>query len=449
MRACPCCTSVPEAVHHPAPQLKGPLRAKRRVLVAALMGTAVEFYDFFIYGTAAALVFGPLFFPAQSSAAQTLLAFASFGIAFFARPVGAVAFGHFGDRVGRKSTLVISLLTMGLSTFAIAFLPTYAVAGWVAPALLCLMRFGQGFGLGGEWGGAALLTSEHAPPGWESRFVSIMQLGSPIGFFVANGVFLLIGLALSDEQFMAWGWRIPFLGSAVLVAVGLWIRLKIEETPHFRAVIERQETVRIPFFEIITRHGWQLACGAAGVVSTFAVFYLATAFALALAVDALGYERETFLVLQLIANCFYICGILVAGIFADRIGPRAVLAGGAVATMIVGLIFEGGLRSGSALVVCGTLSLAMLVLGFNNGPLGSWLATLFPVRSRYTGVSLAFNLGGILGGAVVPFIAQLLVVQGSDRTTMMLLVTAGLTTLLGTAFGTARSESKIRQGQIA
>lgn len=187
------------------PAAHGPLRAKRRVLVAALMGTAVEFYDFFIYGTAAALVFGPLFFPASSPAAQTLLAFASFGLAFFARPFGAIAFGHFGDRVGRKSTLVVSLMMMGLSTFAIAFLPTYATAGWLAPALLCLMRFGQGFGLGGEWGGAALLTAEHAPPGWEGRFVSIMQLGSPIGLFAANGMFLILGIFLSDEQFMAWG----------------------------------------------------------------------------------------------------------------------------------------------------------------------------------------------------------------------------------------------------
>lgn len=425
------------------------MRAKGRVLVGALMGTAVEFYDFFIYGTAAALVFGPLFFPASSPAAQTLLAFASFGLAFFARPIGAIAFGHFGDRVGRKSTLVVSLMMMGLSTFAIALLPTYATAGWIAPALLCLMRFGQGFGLGGEWGGAALLTAEHAPAGWEGRFVSIMQLGSPIGFFAANGVFLLLGMMLDDAQFMAWGWRIPFLGSAVLVILGLWMRLKIEETPQFQAALDKEEVVRIPFVEIAGRHGLQVLAGAAGVVSTFAVFYLATSFALALAVDQVGFAREVILTLQMVANCFYVIGILLAGVLADRMGSRLVLAGASIATIVVGIFFEAGLRSGSLTLTGATLCAAMLVLGFNNGPLGSWLATLFPVRSRYTGVSLAFNLGGILGGAVVPFIAQLLVVQGSSQTTGVLLLLAGLATLAGTLFGRRRAATDIQQGQTA
>lgn len=431
------------------PAAHGPLRAKRRVLVAALMGTAVEFYDFFIYGTAAALVFGPLFFPASSPAAQTLLAFASFGLAFFARPFGAIAFGHFGDRLGRKSTLVVSLMMMGFSTFAIAFLPTYATAGWLAPALLCLMRFGQGFGLGGEWGGAALLTAEHAPPGWEGRFVSIMQLGSPIGLFAANGMFLLLGIFLSDEQFMAWGWRIPFLGSAVLVMLGLWIRLKIEETPQFQAAADAEDVVRIPFVEIASRHGLQVLAGAAGVISTFAMFYLATSFALAFGVGELGYAREDFLTVQMIAIGFYVVGILIAGVVADRIGSRFVLAIGAAATAALGFVFEAGLRSGSLTLAGVTLCTAMLVLGFNNGPLGSWLATLFPVRSRYTGVSLAFNLGGILGGAAVPFIAQLLVVQGSSQTTGVLLLTAGLATLAGTLFGRSRAAVDMQQGQTA
>lgn len=413
------------------------------------MGTAVEFYDFFIYGTAAALVFGPLFFPAESRAAQTLLAFASFGLAFFARPLGAVVFGHFGDRIGRKSTLIASLLTMGLSTIAIALLPTYAAAGWLAPTLLCLMRFGQGFGLGGEWGGAALMTAEHAPPGWEGRFVAIMQLGSPIGFFATNGMFLLLGLTLDEAQFMAWGWRIPFLGSAVLVALGLWMRLKIEETPQFSEAMEHDAPLRLPFLEIAAHHGSQLVAGAAGVVATFAVFYLATSFALALAVDALGISRQTMLILQLVANCFYVAGILMAGKLADFIGARWVLAGAAAATAPLGVVFEAGLRSGSLLLVGATLALAMLVLGFNNGPLGSWLATLFPVRSRYTGVSLAFNAGGILGGAVVPFLAQLLVMQGASKTTGVLLLTAGLATLGGTLLGRAASEPPLEQGQTA
>src|SRR6187402_2073803 len=190
-----------------------PLKTHRRVLAASLVGTAVEFYDFYVYATAAALVFGPLFFPAESTAAQQLLSFMSFGLAFVARPVGAIAFGHFGDRLGRKSTLVASLLLMGVSTLLIAFLPTYAMVGWVAPLLLCLLRFGQGFGLGGEWGGATLLAVENAPPGWRARFGMFPQLGAPVGFIAANGLFLILGVILTPEQFQAWGWRLPFLGS--------------------------------------------------------------------------------------------------------------------------------------------------------------------------------------------------------------------------------------------
>ena len=208
----------------------------RRILGASLVGTAVEFYDFYIYATAASLVFGPLFFPSDSPSAQLLAAYASFAVAFIARPIGALVFGHYGDRIGRKSTLVASLLMMGGSTLAIAFLPTYASAGWVAPVLLCLLRFGQGFGLGGEWGGAALLAVENAPPGWRARFGMFPQLGAPVGFIAANGLFLLLGLWLSDADFRDWGWRLPFLASALLVAVGLWVRLKLTETPAFAAM---------------------------------------------------------------------------------------------------------------------------------------------------------------------------------------------------------------------
>ena len=213
----------------------------RRVLLASLVGTAVEFYDFYIYGTAASLVFGALFFPAVSPSAQLLSAYATFTVAFVARPVGAVAFGHFGDRIGRKSTLVASLLLMGLSTFAIAFLPSYQQAGWIAPALLCGLRFGQGFGLGGEWGGAALLAVEHAPPGWRARYGMFPQLGAPVGFIAANGLFLLLGLALTPEQFAAWGWRLPFVASVVLIGLGLWVRLRLGETPAFRRALRARE----------------------------------------------------------------------------------------------------------------------------------------------------------------------------------------------------------------
>ena len=225
-----------------------------RVLTASLVGTAIEFSTISISTRpAAALVFGPLFFPSDSPTAQLLSSYATFAIAFIARPVGAVAFGHFGDRIGRKSTLVWSLMLMGGSTLAIAFLPTYAQAGWIAPLLLCVLRFGQGLGLGGEWGGAALLAVENAPPGWKARFGMFPQLGAPVGFILANGLFLILGMVLPQEDFIAWGWRIPFLASALLVIVGLWIRLKLTETPAFQAVLERERPPSVPLGELFKR----------------------------------------------------------------------------------------------------------------------------------------------------------------------------------------------------
>ncbi len=302
-----------------------PVRQHARILTASLTGTAVEFYDFYIYATAAALVFGPLFFPAESTAAQTMFAFMSFGLAFFARPVGAIVFGHFGDSIGRKSTLVASLMLMGISTLLIAFLPTYAMVGWVAPLLLCILRFGQGFGLGGEWGGASLLAVENAPKGWEARFGSAPQFGAPVGFLAANGLFLLLGLFLSDADFLAWGWRIPFLASAALVGLGLWVRLRIAETPAFREALNRKAPPAVPVAVLFKRHLGAVLAGTAGAIACFAIFYLSTAYALAQGTTALGYSRETFLAVQLGANCFFALGILLAVIRADQTSPRAVM----------------------------------------------------------------------------------------------------------------------------
>ncbi|MBV1686480.1 MFS transporter [Novosphingobium sp. G106] len=408
-----------------------PLRAHRRILAAALVGTAVEFYDFYIYATAAALVFGPLFFPAESAAAQTLFALMSFGIAFIARPVGAVAFGHFGDRIGRKSTLVASLMLMGASTLLIAFLPTYAMAGWVAPLLLCILRFGQGFGLGGEWGGAALLAVENAPKGWEARFGAAPQLGAPVGFLAANGLFLLLGLGLSDQDFREWGWRVPFLASAVLVGVGLWVRLRIGETREFREAIEREVPPPVPLARLLAHHSGAVLAGSAGVIACFAIFYLATAYALAQGTGALGYPRETFLAVQLAANCFLAVGIVLAALHSDRASPRRVLMIGALATVVLGLVFGAGLGSGSLWLVFATLAAALLVMGYVYGPLGAWLPTLFPVPVRYSGISVAFNAGGIVGGAVTPVLAQMLAVEGRGGQAGLLLSAAGLVTLLG------------------
>jgi MFS family permease len=250
----------------------------RRVLGAAMAGTAVEFYDFYIFGTAAALVFGPYFFPGNDPSVQLLQAYLTFAIAFVARPLGALAFGHFGDRIGRKSTLVASLTIMGLSTFLIAFLPGYAQAGWIAPLLLCILRFGQGFGLGGEWGGAALLAVENAPANKRARYGMFPQLGAPIGYIASNGLFLLLSVALTDAQFNSWGWRIPFLASIILIGIGLWVRLKLTETPAFAAAIEQAPPAKIPLLELLRTHPRALIGGTCAAVLCFSLFYFCTWF---------------------------------------------------------------------------------------------------------------------------------------------------------------------------
>lgn len=380
----------------------------RRVLGASLAGTAVEFYDFYIYATAAALVFGPLFFPASSPSAQLLAAYASFGVAFIARPLGAAAFGHFGDRVGRKSTLVASLLIMGGSTVAIAFLPTYAAVGWIAPLLLCLLRFGQGFGLGGEWGGAALLAVENAPPGWRARYGMFPQLGAPVGFIASNGLFLILGLALTDEQFRDWGWRLPFLLSLVLVAIGLWVRTRLQETPAFADALKDAPPPKVPLAEVLRDHPRGVVAGTLAVVACFAIFYLATAFALGHGTTVQGFDREPFLMVQLFAILFMAGGIVSAGIWSDRTSPRRVLMLGCLATIPVGLSMAPLMAAGSLAGVALFLSIALFAMGLVYGPLGAFLPSLFPTRVRYTGASIAFNTGGILGGAMTPIVAQTL-----------------------------------------
>lgn len=408
-----------------------PFVRHRRVLTASLVGTAVEFYDFYVYATAAALVFGPLFFPAESDSAQLMLAYFSFGLAFLARPLGAVLFGHFGDRVGRKSTLVASLMLMGGSTLAIAFLPTYQMVGWIAPLLLCLLRLGQGLGLGGEWGGASLLAVENAPDGWHARFGMWPQMGAPIGFIAANGLFLLLGIALTDEQFMDWGWRVPFLFSAILVGLGLWVRLKISETPAFQAILDREPPATVPLGELFRNNFSAVLTGTFAVIACFALFYISTAFALGHATTALGYDRVEFLQIQLGAILFLAAGIWIAGYASDATSAHKVLMKGCGATVIVGLIFGWLLGSGTALFAFIALALALFVMGFVYGPLGAWLPNQYPVRVRYTGASVAFNAGGILGGALAPNIAVWLAQAGGTLAVGWYLSAAGVLSFLG------------------
>lgn len=383
-----------------------------RIVMASLVGTAIEFYDFYIYGTAAALVFGPVFFPQESDAAQLLLSFATFAIAFVARPVGSALLGHFGDRVGRKATLVASLLLMGVSTTLIGVLPGYATIGWLAPALLCLMRFGQGLGLGGEWGGAALLAVENAPAGKRGWFGMFPQLGAPIGFLAANGLFLLLALGLDEAQFRSWGWRVPFLLSAVLVAVGLYVRLKLVETPVFREAMKRQERVRVPIGEVLTRYTRITILGTLAMVSCYALFYITTVFSLGYGTKALGYSRQTFLGLECFAIIFLGLGIPLSSWLSDRIGRRPVLIAGGILTALFGFALGPLLGGGSMLLVTLFLCLGLFLMGLIFGPMGAFLPELFPTRVRYTGASLTYNLAGILGASLAPYIAQTLVEQG-------------------------------------
>jgi metabolite-proton symporter len=374
-----------------------------QVLFASLIGTTIEFFDFYIYATAAVLVFPRLFFPASDPVSATLASLATFAIAFLARPLGSALFGHFGDRVGRKTTLVAALLTMGLSTVTIGLLPTYSTIGVAAPLLLALCRFGQGLGLGGEWGGAVLLAIENAPPGKRAWYGMFPQLGAPLGFFFSGSVFLSLSRTLSDQQFFQFGWRIPFLASAALVVVGLYVRLTITETPVFRDALHRREPVKVPMVAVFRDHFTTLIVGVLASLATFVLFYLMTVFALSWGTTALGYRRDTFLMLQLVGIICFALTIPLSAILAER-GRRATLLGVSIAIAVFGLVMAPLLTAGT--IGAGlTMAIGLSLMGLTYGPLGTVLSELFPTAVRYTGSSLTFNLAGIFGASLAPYAA--------------------------------------------
>ncbi len=383
-----------------------------RIVIASCIGTAIEYYDFYVYATAAALVLGPIFFPSESQTAQQLSSFATFAIAFIARPVGSAIFGHFGDRIGRKSTLVASLLIMGLCTTLIGLLPGYAQIDFWAPLLLCALRFGQGIGLGGEWGGAALLAVENAPASRRAWFGMFPQFGAPIGFIAANGVFLGLAASLDNEQFRSGGWRVPFLLSAILVLVGLYVRLKVAETPAFTQAMSREPPARVPLGELITHYGARTLLGTFSMVACYALFYLSTVFALGYGTTALGFSRQGFLALE----CFAIVGMVIAipisARLSDRFGRRPVLLAGMALTGLSGFLFAPMLGSGSTVLITLFLFAELFLMGAIFAPMGAYLPELFPTRVRYTGASVTYNLGGILGASFAPYIAQKLADAG-------------------------------------
>jgi metabolite-proton symporter len=403
--------------------------APQRVLFASLIGTTIEFFDFYIYGTAAVLVFPSLFFPAGNPTTAMLQSLATFALAFFARPIGSAVFGHFGDRIGRKATLVAALLTMGLSTVAIGLLPTYAALGVLAPALLALCRCGQGLGLGGEWGGAVLLATENAPRGKEAWYGMFPQLGAPLGFILSTGVFVLLTEYLSEAEFFAWGWRVPFLASAILVLVGLYVRLQLTETPAFQRALAANERVRVPLATIVREHTRMLVLAMFAAVTTFVIFYLMTVFTLSFATTQLGFARQEFLLLQIVGVLFFAAAIPLSAAAADRYGRRPMLIAATAAIVAFGLGVAPLFGTGGALRSAVFLSLGLGLMGLTYGPLGTALAELFPTAVRYTGASVAFNLAGILGGSLAPYIATWLAVNYGVAYVGYYLAAAGVLTL--------------------
>jgi metabolite-proton symporter len=405
------------------------VNSPRQVLFASLIGTTIEFFDFYIYATAAVLVFPKLFFPASDPASATLESLATFGIAFLARPVGSALFGHFGDRIGRKTTLVIALSTMGLSTVAIGALPTYRTIGFAAPLLLALCRFGQGLGLGGEWGGAVLLAIENAPPNKRAWYGMFPQLGAPLGFFLSGGVFLFLSRWLTDQQFFSFGWRLPFLSSAVLVFLGLYVRLTITETPVFQQALNRGQQLKMPMLAVFRDYTKALVQGISVSLATFVLFYLMTVFALSWGTSALGYSRSKFLLMQLFDISFFALMIPISAVMAER-GRRRVMLAVTVGIGIFGFVLAPMFVAGTtgALLM---MAVGLTLMGLTYGPLGTVISELFPTTVRYTGSSLAFSFAGILGASLAPYIATWLAKTHGLQYVGYYLSAAALLTLLG------------------
>lgn len=414
-----------------SPSTSPAVNSRARVIVASLIGTSIEFYDFYAYATAAVLVFPTLFFANADPTVALLSSFAVFGVAFIARPVGSVVFGHFGDRIGRKNTLIASLLTMGIGTFLIGCLPAATVPGWhvAAPTILVILRFAQGFGLGGEWSGAALLATENAPSNKRAIYGTFPQLGAPIGFMIANGLFLILNVTMSTAAFASWGWRIPFLGSAVLVIIGLYARFRLVETPAFTKVQETGNVSKLPLGRVFRTSWRQLILGTFIMLATYTLFYLMTTFTLtygttassassaaaaakaagkpfsaAAFVAGLGYTRTEFLLMLIVGVAFFGIFTLVSGPLAERFGRRKLLIAVTLGILVFGLLFVPLFSAGFA-GAQGLLILGFILMGLTFGTMGAVLPELFPANVRYTGSAISYNVSSILGAAVAPFIA--------------------------------------------
>ena len=382
-------------------------RQARRVLAGSFIGTTFEWYDFFIYASAAALVFGPLFFPNVSEFAGQLAAFSTFAVGFIARPLGGVIIGHYGDRIGRKSMLVLCLMSMGLATILIGLLPTYEQIGIWAPILLVLLRVVQGFGIGGEWGGAVLMAVEYAPPNRRGFYGGFVQIGVPAGVILSNLAFLGVVTWVPEEHFMTWGWRIPFLLSAILVIVGLVIRLQIEETPIFAEAQQKApKQEKVPAMEVLRHHWKRVILGALTFSGTSMLGYVLIAYILSYGVKQLEMPRVTMILLVLMASTVWLVTCLFFAAMSDRLGRRRVYIGGAIVGMLVAFPFFMLMDTRNVWLMSLALILLTLPLAAMYSPLAALFSELFPTRLRYTGSSLGYQLGTVLGGAFVPVIAS-------------------------------------------
>jgi metabolite-proton symporter len=415
----------------------GETRDIKKVATASFIGTTIEWYDFFLYGTAAALVFGELFFPESEPLVGTLLAFGTYAVGFAARPIGGIVFGHYGDRVGRKSMLVLSLLIMGIATFLIGVMPTFASIGILAPILLVILRFAQGIGVGGEWGGAVLMSVEHAPNGRRGFFGSWPQMGVPAGLLVSTGVFALVQAITSEAAFMSWGWRVPFLASAILVGVGLFIRLRIMESPAFERVKETKTEARKPIVDVVRKYPREVLTAMGMRVAENGCFYILTVFVLAYGEEELGLGKGTMLWGVIIAAAIGLVTVPLWGALSDRVGRKPLYLAGAVITTLWAFPLFGLINTESPVLIW--LSIAVGVnLGHDlmYGPQAAYFSELFGTRVRYSGASLGYQLASVFAGGFAPLIATaLLAANGGDPALVALyMMGMGLITVVATLF---------------
>ncbi|WP_208435233.1 MFS transporter [Bartonella phoceensis] len=380
----------------------------RRILFASLIGPTIEYFDFYVFGTAAALIFPHVFFPAQNDQLAILQSFLIFGAAFFSRPLGSVVFGHFGDKIGRKATLIAALLTMGLSTAVIGFLPTYETAGWWAPFFLTLCRIGQGMGLGGEWAGAVLLATENAPPEKRGWYAMFPQLGVPFGLFSSIAVYLGMLHFLDHDELLAWGWRIPFIVSVIFMIIGLWVRFSINETVAFKKTLERKERVKAPIIDVFLKYPRILFLGTFCGMATFVLFYLVSAYLLSYATNHLQLPFYQALEVEIIGAVFCAIFTVLTGKIADRVRRRTLMIWVTVILGIYSFAVPYFLNSG-ILGILAMSTIGLSIMGMVYSPLGAVLASPYPTEIRYTGASVTFNLSGIVGGSFAPYIAEYLV----------------------------------------